>query len=131
MTIDVATGIARLLKQEGVGWVFDLPCLRVNNALGRTTAAGADGSSFRSPILILSEARWAPRWCTRDPAPPSGPRGPPLLALRDLIYNHEGARELRGIDMELSQADPLLKFHRLAIARKNIPDVITPKLTQT
>jgi hypothetical protein len=27
MTIDVATGIVRILKQEGVGLGFDLPCL--------------------------------------------------------------------------------------------------------
>src|SRR6202451_3178131 len=35
MTIDVATGIARILKQEGVGWVSTFPVCRVNNALGR------------------------------------------------------------------------------------------------
>ena len=35
MTIDVATGIARILKQEGVGWVSTFPTCRVNNALGR------------------------------------------------------------------------------------------------
>jgi acetolactate synthase-1/2/3 large subunit len=35
MTIDVATGIARILKQEGIGWVSTFPTCRVNNALGR------------------------------------------------------------------------------------------------
>ena len=35
MTIDVATGIVRILKQEGVGWVSTFPVCRVNNALGR------------------------------------------------------------------------------------------------
>jgi len=35
MTIDVATGIARILKQEGVDWVSTFPVCRVNNALGR------------------------------------------------------------------------------------------------
>jgi hypothetical protein len=35
MTIDVATGIARILRQEGVGWVSTFPVCRVNNALGR------------------------------------------------------------------------------------------------
>src|SRR4051794_24534592 len=35
MTIDVATGIARILKQEGVAWVSTFPVCRVNNALGR------------------------------------------------------------------------------------------------
>ena len=35
MTIDVATGIARILKQEGVDWVSTFPVCRVNNALGK------------------------------------------------------------------------------------------------
>ena len=35
MPIDVATGIARILKQEGVEWVSTFPVCRVNNALGR------------------------------------------------------------------------------------------------
>ena len=35
MTIDVATGIVRILKAEGVGWVSTFPVCRVNNALGR------------------------------------------------------------------------------------------------
>ena len=34
MTIDVATGIVRILKEEGVGWVSTFPVCRVNNALG-------------------------------------------------------------------------------------------------
>ncbi len=35
MTIDVATSIARILKQENVDWVSTFPVCRVNNALGR------------------------------------------------------------------------------------------------
>ena len=35
MPTDIATGIARILKQEGVGWVSTFPVCRVNNALGR------------------------------------------------------------------------------------------------
>src|SRR5215469_2606889 len=35
MTIDVATGISRILREEGVGWVSTFPVCRVNNALGR------------------------------------------------------------------------------------------------
>ena len=35
MSIDVATSIARILKQEGVEWVSTFPVCRVNNALGR------------------------------------------------------------------------------------------------
>jgi hypothetical protein len=34
MMIDVATGIARILKPEGVDWVSTFPVCRVNNALG-------------------------------------------------------------------------------------------------
>src|SRR3979490_2350003 len=45
MTIDVATGIARILKQEGVDWVSTFPVCRVNNALGR------EGG----PILMMRE----------------------------------------------------------------------------
>ncbi|MBT4125016.1 MAG: hypothetical protein HOJ22_04365 [Chloroflexi bacterium] len=35
MTIDVATGIARILKQEGVPWVSTFPVSKVNNSFGR------------------------------------------------------------------------------------------------
>jgi acetolactate synthase-1/2/3 large subunit len=33
--IDVATGIARILKKEGISWVSTFPVCRVNNAIGR------------------------------------------------------------------------------------------------
>ena len=51
MTIDVATGIARILKQEGVDWVSTFPVCRVNNALGREGV----------PMLMMRDAiclRW-------------------------------------------------------------------------
>ncbi|HIF72300.1 MAG TPA: hypothetical protein EYQ61_07090 [Dehalococcoidia bacterium] len=35
MTIDVATGIARILKQENVPWVSTFPVSKVNNSFGR------------------------------------------------------------------------------------------------
>ena len=35
MTIDVGTGIGRILKQEGVEWVSTFPVCEINNALGR------------------------------------------------------------------------------------------------
>ena len=35
MTIDVATGIARILKAEDVAWVSTFPVSKVNNAFGR------------------------------------------------------------------------------------------------
>lgn len=35
MTIDVATGIARILKAENVSWVSTFPVSKVNNAFGR------------------------------------------------------------------------------------------------
>lgn len=35
MSIDVATAIARILKQENIEWVSTFPVCRVNNALGR------------------------------------------------------------------------------------------------
>jgi thiamine pyrophosphate-dependent acetolactate synthase large subunit-like protein len=49
MTIDVATGIARILKQEGVGWVSTFPVCRVNNALGREGV----------PMLMMRDDRYA------------------------------------------------------------------------
>jgi thiamine pyrophosphate-dependent acetolactate synthase large subunit-like protein len=49
MTIDVATGIARILKQEGVDWVSTFPVCRVNNALGREDI----------PMLMLRDDRYA------------------------------------------------------------------------
>ena len=35
MMTDVASGIARILKQEGIEWVSTFPVCRVNNAFGR------------------------------------------------------------------------------------------------
>src|SRR5262245_5441147 len=49
MTIDVATGIARILRQEGVGWVSTFPVCRVNNALGREGV----------PMLMMRDDRYA------------------------------------------------------------------------
>ena len=49
MTIDVATGIARILKQEGVEWVSTFPVCRVNNALGREGI----------PIVMMRDDRYA------------------------------------------------------------------------
>lgn len=49
MTIDAATGIARILKQEGVEWVSTFPVCRVNNALGRENL----------PLLMMRDDRYA------------------------------------------------------------------------
>src|SRR6185312_8333619 len=49
MTIDVATGIVRILKQEGVVWVSTFPVCRVNNALGREGV----------PMLMMRDDRYA------------------------------------------------------------------------
>ena len=49
MTIDVATGIVRILRQEGVGWVSTFPVCRVNNALGREGV----------PMLMMRDDRYA------------------------------------------------------------------------
>ncbi len=49
MTIDVATGIVRILKAEGVGWVSTFPVCRVNNALGREGV----------PMLMMRDDRYA------------------------------------------------------------------------
>jgi acetolactate synthase-1/2/3 large subunit len=49
MSIDVATGIARILKQEGVEWVSTFPVCRVNNALGREGV----------PMLMMRDDRYA------------------------------------------------------------------------
>ncbi len=49
MTIDAATGIARILKQEGVEWVSTFPVCRVNNALGRE----------HIPMLMMRDDRYA------------------------------------------------------------------------
>jgi thiamine pyrophosphate-dependent acetolactate synthase large subunit-like protein len=49
MTIDVATGIARVRRQEGVDWISTFPVCRVNNALGR------EGM----PMLMLRDDRSA------------------------------------------------------------------------
>ena len=49
MTIDVATAIARILKQEGVDWVSTFPVCRVNNALGREGV----------PMLMMRDDRYA------------------------------------------------------------------------
>lgn len=49
LTTDVATGIARILKQEGVKWVSTFPVCRVNNALGRE----------KVPMLMMRDDRYA------------------------------------------------------------------------
>ena len=49
MTIDVATGISRILKEEGVGWGSTFPVCRVNNALGREGV----------PMLMMRDDRYA------------------------------------------------------------------------
>jgi thiamine pyrophosphate-dependent acetolactate synthase large subunit-like protein len=49
MTIDVATGIARILKQEGIDWVSTFPVCRVNNALGKEGV----------PLLMMRDDRYA------------------------------------------------------------------------
>ena len=49
MTIDVATGIARILKQEGVQWVSTFPVCKVNNALGREGI----------PMIMMRDDRYA------------------------------------------------------------------------
>src|SRR5260370_2328237 len=49
MPIDVATGISRILKQEGVGWVSTFPVCRVKNALGREGV----------PMLMMRDDRYA------------------------------------------------------------------------
>ena len=49
MTIDVATGIARILKQEGVEWVSTFPVCHVNNALGREGV----------PMVMMRDDRYA------------------------------------------------------------------------
>ena len=47
--IDVATGIARILKQEGIEWVSTFPVCRVNNALGKAEI----------PLLMMRDDRYA------------------------------------------------------------------------
>jgi acetolactate synthase-1/2/3 large subunit len=49
MTTDVATGIARILKQEGVEWVSTFPVCQVNNALGREGV----------PMVMMRDDRYA------------------------------------------------------------------------
>ncbi|MEE8304661.1 MAG: thiamine pyrophosphate-binding protein, partial [Candidatus Tectomicrobia bacterium] len=49
MTIDAATGIARILRQEGVEWVSTFPVCKVNNALGRENI----------PLLMMRDDRYA------------------------------------------------------------------------
>ena len=49
MTIDAATAIARILKQEGVEWVSTFPVCRVNNALGREGI----------PLVMMRDDRYA------------------------------------------------------------------------
>jgi hypothetical protein len=49
MTIEVVTGIVRILQQEGVGWVSTFPVGRLNNALGREGV----------PMLMMRDDRYA------------------------------------------------------------------------
>ena len=70
MSVDVATSIARILKQEGIEWVSTFPVCRVNNALGREgvpmvmmrddryAVALADAYSRVTPVQRLAYARF-------------------------------------------------------------------------
>ena len=49
MTIDVGTGLARILKQEGIEWVSTFPVCQVNNALGREGV----------PLVMMRDDRYA------------------------------------------------------------------------
>ena len=49
MTINVGTGIARILKQEGVEWVSTFPVRHVNNALGQEGI----------PMVMMRDDRYA------------------------------------------------------------------------
>ncbi len=49
MITDVASGIARILRQEGIEWVSTFPVCRVNNALGREGI----------PIVMMRDDRYA------------------------------------------------------------------------
>ena len=49
MTINVATGIARILKQEGIEWVSTFPVCNVNNALGQEGI----------PMVMMRDDRYA------------------------------------------------------------------------
>ncbi|MCI0798589.1 MAG: hypothetical protein J4O06_07390 [Chloroflexi bacterium] len=49
MTINVGTGIARILKQEGVEWVSTFPVCHVNNALGQEGI----------PMVMMRDDRYA------------------------------------------------------------------------
>ena len=49
MTINVATGVARILKQEGVEWVSTFPVCHVNNALGQEGI----------PMVMMRDDRYA------------------------------------------------------------------------
>jgi len=49
MTLDVATGIVRILKQEGIDWVSTFPVCRVNNALGKEGV----------PMVMMRDDRYA------------------------------------------------------------------------
>ncbi len=49
MTIDAATAISRILKEEGIEWVSTFPVCRVNNALGREGI----------PMVMMRDDRYA------------------------------------------------------------------------
>ena len=49
MSIDVGTGIARILKAEGVDWVSTFPVCKVNNSLGREGV----------PMVMMRDDRYA------------------------------------------------------------------------
>ena len=49
LMIDVATGIARVLQQEGIEWVSTFPVCKVNNALGKENV----------PMIMMRDDRYA------------------------------------------------------------------------
>src|SRR5919198_442064 len=91
MTIDVATGIARILKQEGVGWVSTFPVCRVNNALGREGVPMLMMRDDRYAVAVADPYRPVKGWKSApDPGDVRAAVDQLLQARNPLIYAGEG-----------------------------------------
>ena len=95
MTIDVATGIARILRQEGVGWVSTFPVCRVpfpncrGGVIGLAIAGNPENDGHLSPWqeavghLIIPDTH--KNGCANE-ATTSLTLGPVVMLFQDVVF---------------------------------------------
>ena len=120
MTIDVATGISRILKEEGVGWVSTFPVCRVNNALGREGV----------PMLMMRDDRYAVAVADAFSRITAGSQGGSRIGMCTFqggvnAAGMHGAYTSRFLTHDCSDRPSLLPFREPTISKRRLSTVST------